>query len=148
MFEIVEPVEFWYWWVLAIAFVVIEIFASGFFFLWLGAAAVIVGFVLLLLPSTSIEAQLLIFAVLSVASVVVWIVYRRRRPEESDQPALNRRGIAYIGRTLTLDAPIDNGVGWVRVDDSRWKVVGEDMPAGTRVIVIDAEGSVLKVERA
>jgi membrane protein implicated in regulation of membrane protease activity len=148
MLEALQPIEFWHWWVFAIALVVIEIFASGFFFLWLGVAAAVVGFILLLLPETTLQAQLLIFAVISVVSVVAWQVFRRRHPALSDHPQLNRRGEAYVGRVLTLDAPIENGVGWVRVDDSRWKVVGEDMAQGTRVRVTDADGPVLKVERA
>ena len=105
MLEALQPVEFWYWWVFAIALVVIEIFASGFVFLWLGVAAVVVGFVLLLLPGTSLEAQFLVFAVISVVSVAGWQAYRRSRPEVSDHPSLNRRGEAYIGRVLTLDDP-------------------------------------------
>lgn len=148
MLEALQPIEFWHWWVFAIALVVIEIFASGFFFLWLGVAAAAVGFILLLLPETTLQAQLLIFAVISVVSVVAWQVFRRRHPVFTDHPQLNRRGEAYVGRVLTLDAPIENGVGWVRVDDSRWKVVGEDMAEGTTVRVTDADGAVLKVERA
>ena len=63
----------------------------------------------------------------------------------TDQPALNRRGEQYIGRTLTLDEPIVNGQGKIRVDDTTWKVEGDDMPAGTRVTVIGVDSVVLKV---
>ena len=34
-----ETIEFWYWWVAAIAFVVIEIFAPGTVALWMGVSA-------------------------------------------------------------------------------------------------------------
>jgi hypothetical protein len=39
---------------------------------------------------------------------------------ESDQPKLNRRGEQYVGRTFTLEEPIVNGHGKIRVDDSTW----------------------------
>ena len=48
----------------------------------------------------------------------------------------------------TLDQAIENGVGYVRLDDSRWKVSGPDLPKGTKVRVTGADGTVLEVEEA
>ncbi len=42
-----ETIEFWYWWVAAIVFVVIEIFAPGTVALWMGVSAGVVGLLLL-----------------------------------------------------------------------------------------------------
>ena len=70
----------------------------------------------------------------------------RKYPEETDQPNLNRRGEQYIGRSFTLETAIDNGVGRVRVGDSLWRAVGDDMPAGSRVKVVGVDGASLKVE--
>ena len=69
-----------------------------------------------------------------------------RHPTETDQPRLNRRGEQYIGRTFTLDEPIVNGLGKIRVDDSTWKIEGGDCAAGTRITVVGVDGVVLKVE--
>ena len=52
------------------------------------------------------------------------------------------------GRTFTLSAPILNGVGKLRVDDSQWRIAGPDLPEGSRVRVVRAEGATLRVERA
>jgi len=49
---------------------------------------------------------------------------------------------------FTLDAPIINGIGKIRVDDSTWKIEGADCPAGTRIRVAGIENTVLKVEAA
>ena len=143
-----DDIEFWHWWVLGIVFVVAEVFAPGFILLWLGVAAAIVGFAILLLPDLDWRSQLLIFAVLSVVSVLAWRAYQRRNPTTSDHPSLNRRGEQLIGRRFTLDEPIVNGSGMARIDDTRWKVEGEDLPAGSTVQVIGVEGTVLKVERS
>jgi inner membrane protein len=49
---------------------------------------------------------------------------------------------------FTLDAPIVAGCGRIRVDDSSWRVVGPDTPAGERVRVVRIEGTTLVVEAA
>ena len=144
----IEQVEFWHWWVAAIVFIVIEVFAPGAIALWMGVSAALVGLLLLAAPDTAWEYQLLVFAVLSVASVVAWRFYLSRRPIETDQPALNRRGEQYVGRVFTLDEAIVNGTGKINVDDTTWKVEGEDLPQGARVRVAGVDGTVLTVEPA
>ena len=146
--EYLEQAEFWHWWVAAIVFVVIEAFAPGTMFLWMGVAAGIVGLVVLVLPEINWQFQLLIFAACAVVSAVGWRAYQRRHPTETDHPALNRRGERYVGRTFTLEEPVVNGQGKIRVDDSTWKIEGEDLPAGSKVQVVGVEGTVLKVEPA
>jgi membrane protein implicated in regulation of membrane protease activity len=49
---------------------------------------------------------------------------------------------------FTLEEPIVNGRGKIHVDDSTWRVEGEDCPKGARVRVTDAEGVILKVSRS
>lgn len=141
-------IEFWYWWVAAAAFLVIEILLPGVFFLWLGFAAGIVGIVALVIPNMTWPYQVVIFAVLSVGAVLFARVYLKKRPVESDQPTLNRRGEQYVGRVVTLSDPIENGRGRATIGDSAWSVEGDDMPAGAKVKVVGVEGIVLKVEAA
>ena len=143
-----EDAEFWHWWVLAIVLLVIESFAPGALFLWMGVAAGLVGFVLLIVPDFAWQYQLLVFAVTAVASAVGWRLYQHHNPTKSDEPTLNRRGSQYIGRTFTLAEPIVNGQGKIRVDDTTWKIEGHDLPAGAKVTVTSVEGTVLKVEGA
>src|SRR3546814_9689932 len=66
-----EQIEFWNWWVIAVFLIGLEVFAPGAVFLWMGIAAGIVGFVLLAFPETSWQFQLLIFAAISVVSILV-----------------------------------------------------------------------------
>jgi membrane protein implicated in regulation of membrane protease activity len=141
-----SPVTYWHWWVLGIAFVVLEIFSPGVFLLWLGIAAGAVGLVMLALPELAWTWQMLLFALLSLASIALGRAYFRRHPIASDQPNLNRRGQQYVGRVFTLDAPMVNGVGKIRVDDSTWKIHGADRPAGARIRVVGVDGVILQVE--
>jgi len=137
---------FWHWLVLAVVLVVVEVLAPGTFFLWMGISAAVVGLVTWMVPTLAWEWQALAFAVLSVLSVVLVRRYLKARPIETDQPLLNRRGHQYVGRTFTLDDPVVNGVGKIRVDDSTWKVEGGDCPAGSRVEVTGVDGVVLRIE--
>ncbi len=138
---------YWHWWVLGLLLLVAEMLSpTGFFLLWIGAAAILVGGLSWAVPTLGWEVQVVMFGVLSVASFFVW---RRLRPAmtASDQPALNRRGQSYVGRTFTVTAPIVNGVGTLHVDDSQWRISGPDVAAGTQVRVIAADGATLRVER-
>lgn len=141
-----EDVTFWHWWVLAIGLVILEVLAPGAFFLWLGVAAGVVGVLLLIIPSVSWEWQLLLFSVISVASIVIWRNHLKEHPTETDQPRLNRRGEQYIDRVFTLDEAIENGSGKIRVDDTTWKITGNDCEAGSKVKVTGVNGVVLTVE--
>ena len=82
----------------------------------------------------------------SLVSIAGWRLWRRRHPEASDQPALNRRAEQYLGRVFVLEEPIENGFGKVRVGDSLWRVKGGDAAAGTRARVTGTDGFVLVVE--
>jgi membrane protein implicated in regulation of membrane protease activity len=138
--------DFWHWWVLAAALLTLEVILPTFFFIWLGAAAFVTGIVLWLMPSLSWEAQLVIFSALSVASVIASRIYYDKKPIQTDEPLLNRRSERYVGRVITLKAPIVDGTGKIQVDDSTWKVVGEDCPAGTKVRVTSADNVLLYVD--
>jgi membrane protein implicated in regulation of membrane protease activity len=140
-------INYWHWWVLAVVFVVLEIFSPAAFFLWMGVAAGAVGLVLLALPGLDWEWQMLLFAVFSLVSILVFRRYLQFHPIASDQPLLNRRGQQYVGRTFTLAMPIVNGYGKIRVDDSSWKVSGPDCPSGAQVRVTGVDGVVLRVEQ-
>jgi len=137
----------WHWWVLAVALIVLEVFAPGAVFIWMGAAAAVVGVILLIAPDIGWEYQFMVFSILSVVSIATWKVYQRKHPTETDRPTLNRRGEQYVGRTFTLDVPIVNGLGKIRVDDSTWKIEGADCSVGTQVKVTGVEGTVLMVEK-
>lgn len=138
---------FWYWWVLALILLVVEILAPGFFFLWMSASGFITGAMVWLIPSVSMNVQIFVFSVLSVITITAWRFYGKNHPIETDQPLLNKRGAQYIGRVFNLYEAIENGQGKIKVDDSIWKVHGEDCDINTRVKVIASRGTVFDVEK-
>ncbi|NCO02769.1 MAG: NfeD family protein [Alphaproteobacteria bacterium] len=148
--ELFNDMVFWHWFVIAIVLITIEIFTGSMFVFFVAVAAAIVGVMAWVAPDMPWTAEFIIWSVLSLASVIGWHYYRKAHPpEDTDQPSLNRRGSQYVGRVFTLDEPIVNGVGKIKVDDSTWKVVSEsDMKKGDKVKVSALDGVVLKVEKA
>ena len=145
--ELLHTFTFWHWLILGVLLIVLEIFAPGVVFLWVGAAAIITGGITWAFPDMAVQWQVIIFAILAVASVLSGRKWLKVHPVQTDHPMLNRRGEQYVGRHFTLSDAIDSGFGKIKVDDSIWKVSGEDMPAGTSVEVTGVDGTVLKVKR-
>jgi membrane protein implicated in regulation of membrane protease activity len=140
---------FWYWWALAAVLLVFEMMLPGIVFLFLSIGALASGALLLIVSDLSLELQLVVFAIVAVASAVLLRPALRRlqggRPIDAN---LNARGDSLVGRTIVLDTPILGGQGRVKLGDGSWTVTGPDMAAGSRVRVAAISGNELRVEPA
>ena len=143
-----DGILFWHWLSLGAVLVAVEVLAPGIYFLWLGIAALLVGGVSWVWPELHWQYQVLLFALFCIADVVLSRRWMRSHPDLTDQPHLNRRGEQYVGRMLTLDRPIVDGVGRIRLGDTMWRVTGPDLAAGARIRVVGVDGSTLRVEAA
>ncbi|MGD9744025.1 MAG: NfeD family protein [Dongiaceae bacterium] len=148
MTGLLENLQFWHWWVLGVALLALEVAAPGTFFLWLAIAAGVTGVAALAFPAMGWPLELVMFAVLAVASVLGGRAFVKRHPIQSDDNTLNRRGEQHVGRIYALAEAIRNGRGTLKVGDSVWRVEGPDLPAGARVRVTAISGAVLTVEPA
>lgn len=143
LLDAVEPA--WAWIVAGLALAGLELVAPGAFLIWLGLAAVATGLLVGLWPLPW-QAQWLVYALLAAAAVALGWRFGRARPDPDDATALNRRGHALVGQVFVLEAAIADGHGRVRVGDSSWRVVGPDLPAGSRVRAVRLDGTSLVVE--
>lgn len=136
----------WAWIILGVVLIGVELLAPGSFFLWLGLAAIVTGMLDALL-GLSWQAAALLFALLSVGAVILgrYVTRSKTQPEMEAAP-LNQRGQSLVGRVFTLETPIKDGEGRIRVDDSSWRVTGADRFAGAKVRVVRVEGSTLVVD--
>jgi membrane protein implicated in regulation of membrane protease activity len=149
--ELISGLGLWSWWILGLVLLAAELAAPGVFLIWIGLAAVVIGALSLLFWEAAFwswQLQLLLFAVLSIAFALAGRRFYAGRNQISDEPMLNRRGESLVGRTATLQEPITEGRGRIRLDDTWWPVMGPDLPAGTRVKVVVATGRDLTVEAA
>ena len=143
-----EGLDFWAWWILAVLLFVLELAAPGIVFLWMALAAALTGVVAWILPDLGWQLAFVIFALLSVVSVVIGRKIWRPSNVETEDPTLNKRADQYIGKTFTLDTALENGRGRLHVGDGSWMAKGPDLPAGAKVRVTAVDGSILEVEAA
>ncbi|HET7125797.1 MAG TPA: NfeD family protein [Lysobacter sp.] len=136
------------WAAVALLLFAAEAMAPGAFMLWLGLAAAVVFVVVLLFSGIPVLAQVALFVVLSFVSIQVYLRWFRNREKPSDQPTLNRRAAALVGRVVPLERGIVDGRGRVQIADAFWEVAGPELPAGTNVRVTGADGMTLTVEAA
>lgn len=136
------------WGAVALLLFAAEAMAPGAFMLWLGFAAVAVFLAVLLVPGIPLLAQVAAFVVLGFVSIQIYRTWFRSRERQSDQPALNRRTAALVGRVVTLERGIVQGRGRVQIADAYWDVTGPELPPGTPVRITGAEGMTLVVEPA
>lgn len=132
------------WLAIGVLLLILEIFGAGGYLLCIGSAAVLMGGLSFLLPLPWML-QYLLFAVLSVATGVLWWKRQHREVRETPDSGLNQRGRELLGREFELIEPIVDGRGRIRAGDSIWLVSGPELPAGSSVRVIGQEGTVLKV---
>ena len=137
----------WIWWLIGLALLGVEVLAPGYFFLWFGVAALVIGAGALVVDWPW-QTEVVGFAVLSVVAAVLGRRLTSYADTASDDPFLNARAERLAGRTFTLHEPIVEGIGRMRVDDTVWRVTGPDLAAGARVRVVGADGATLRVEPA
>ena len=136
------------WAALTLLLFAAEAMAPGAFMLWLGFAAAAVFLGVLVIPGIPLLVQVGAFIVLSFVSIQVYRRWFRGREPQSDRPALNRRTAALVGQVVPLHDAIVAGRGRVQIADAYWTVLGPDMPAGTLVRIIGADGMDLQVNPA
>ncbi len=138
--------EPWTWLILGLILIGLETVAPGIFLIWLGIAALLTG-LLDYWFDLSWQAAFIAFAALSLLSVLAGRALTS--PNRADGGhTLNRRAESLVGRRFVLDQPIASGEGRIRVDDTVWRVIGPNLPAGAEVTVSRLEGATLVVVEA
>jgi hypothetical protein len=136
----------WNWLIVGLVLLALELLTPGMFLVWLGLAAFLVGLIGFVVD-WSWQSQILAFALFSAAAVPIWRRMARGGKRDEGADFLNQRALALVGRVFTLEKPIADGHGAIRVDDTVWRVSGPDCSAGSRVKVVRADGVSLIVEK-
>lgn len=138
----------WYWLSFGLVLIAGEALGAAGFLLGAAVAALLVGGVVLLVPTMDWHEQVSGFALLSVFFTVVYWKRFRRFNEQTDKPQLNQRLHQMVGTTHVLDSDVEEGVGRLKAGDTLWKVHCKQtrLPAGSRVRVVGVKGTHLVVE--
>ena len=135
----------WNWFILAGILGVLEMIAPGYFLIWYGLAALVVGG-LALAMDLSWQMQLIMYAVIGMGLLIASLRFVGSRTGKSDSPMLNKRGKSHIGKVYELIDATNNGRGSVKVGDSIWSVKLEDganLGKGEGVLITDVSGTKL-----
>ncbi len=143
---IFDNLLYWHWWLFAITLIILEVFSAGAFFIWMGVAATLTGFILLLMPEISWEIQFILFAISSILAILIGRSLFNRKENTTEDPTLSGQENSLIGKTFAVEQAITNGSGRVKVGESTWKANGPDCKAGSSVKVIAVDGAELIVE--
>lgn len=144
---------YWHWIVFGISLMLLEIFLGSFFILWFGAAAIVVGLLMVPLPAMSVIAQVLIWAISSTAFAFAW--FKLIKPLNTDKTKAGLSKEALLGEIgQVLRVPNGEQRGKVRfpapvLGSDEWLIISqEDLDIGDRVSVIDLSGNALIVKKA
>src|SRR5215831_15745460 len=125
MWSLVLSLGYWDWFILAAVLLLLELLAPGTFMLWLGLSAFLVGSISLVLDWSggdwSWQYQFAAFAAFALAAIPLWRRVGARARTPTDQPFLNRRADAFVGRVFTLEKPIVGGNGTIGIGDTVWR---------------------------
>lgn len=142
-FDAVRDLGGWAWLIFGVILLGLEALLPGFFLVWFGVAAAIVGVTVLVLD-IGWAWQLLMFGGLS--ALVLLGAGRLLGRGDGDSGRFTDRASQIIGEQYLLHHPIENGRGVLLVGDSQWSVRGPDCPRGVTVRVVGAKGTYLLVE--
>ncbi len=145
-------IEYWHWIVFGIVLMLSEIFIGSFFIFWFGAAAVVVGLLILPIPDMSPTAQLIIWAVSSASFALAWFKLIKPLNVDKTKAGLSKEAlVGEIGQVLQI--PSGDKRGKVRfpapvLGSDEWLIISHDtVSIGDRVSVIDLSGNALIVEK-
>ena len=143
---------YWHWIFLGIALMLIELFFGSFFILWFGAAAVVIGGLLFLVPGLPYAGQILLWGALSCGLALAWFKYLKPLSIDKTKAGLSRESI--VGEiALVLAPPNGEKRGTLRfsvpiLGTDEWLFISQDVLAiGDRVRVIDVSGNTLIVNK-
>lgn len=136
------------WLALAVLLGGAELLVPGVFLIFLAIAAGIVAAATFVLPELPLAAQLGVFGMWSVVTVLIGRRWYQDYPVETSDPLLNDRARRLIGETVVVADAIVSGRGRVRIGDGEWPAQGPDAPTGTRMRIVSVTSGIVVVEPA
>ncbi|PHM40085.1 membrane protein [Xenorhabdus mauleonii] len=146
MIEQIAAQPVWFWLCFGGLLLIAELLGTGGYLLWTGTAAVVVALLTWIFPNMAWELQGVLFAVLTLVSVIAWRSWLRRRPQKASDKTLNQKDHQLIGIRTHLITDTENGYGRVKLADGSWRVhCNQELPANTEVEIIAVDGITLQV---
>lgn len=145
-------IEWWYWILAGFCLIGLELVVPSFTIIWFGLGALLVGILVVLVPSLADWVQMLLWVAASIIFTVLWFKYFKPRGDRT-HAGLSKEGI--VGETgLIIRGTADSfSKGTVRFRISilgadEWTCFADEvLKVGDSVQVVDIEGQFLKVRK-
>lgn len=141
----------WIWLIIGALLILSEFFMTGLVAIFFGVGALLVGLLVAFGLLAGLAEQILVFAVLSVATLLfarerIKIWFRGKVSERWDG---DRNLIESRGQRVTVTRDFVDGIGQVRLSGADWKAesIDGDHEQGTTVWVVGNQGITLTVSR-
>lgn len=137
--------EYWFWIIIGIGFLALEIFVStGFYLFIIGAAAIGVGLLAAVGVATSWIAQSAVFCVLA---VILWVLFADRLQKLLRSGEKEYQGV--VGQTVKVTENIPPGhKGAGELWGAPWRlenISDASISADTECVVVSSDGIILQV---
>lgn len=143
---------YWYWLVFGMLLVMVEIALPSFTALWFGLGALLVGVILLIVPSMATVWQVFIWTVSSAFFTLVWFKWLKPKSIDQTKAGLSREAI--VGESgQVISEPHEGKRGILRftlpiLGSEEWSFIcSQPVMVGDRVTVVDISGNTLVVEK-
>lgn len=140
-------ITYWYWISFGLFMIFSEVVTPGFYFLWIGLAAILSGILSYLFPGLDFVVVGSFFAIVSVVLCYIGKISLYKKISSDNPSTLNNRGAQYVGQTVVVFEDIKNGVGKVKVGDGVWLAKSDtDKAKGDSVKIVGVDGIQFIVE--
>lgn len=144
-------IAWWYWVVLGVVLVLLELAIPAFFVIWFGLGALIVGLTLAFAPAMPLPGQLMLWLLASVAFVVIWTKIFKARVHRTRVGLSEGQFAGEIGLATRPIMPFQKGqVRFQKpiLGSDVWEAISnEEIAVGVRIRVLDVEGNILRVAK-
>ena len=144
--------DFYLWFIVALAFFILEILTPGFVLMWFGAGALVSG-LLDVFGIHNLTVQILVFAITSIILVTLSrTIFKNIFMRASPGAGLNTTMDAVLGKVGVVTEKIDPdlSVGRVLIEGQDWAAITEDkstIDVNVKIHVIGFEGARLQVKK-
>lgn len=138
----------WHWLILGFGLLIVELLIPGVFFLWWGLSALVMAAVMYFIPTLSLTALSIAYAVLALVLSLCWWKYQYGKDrEDQSQTSLNQRDHAMLGCRGTVEEMSNNGIGRGHFGDTTWRIQGMALQIGDVIEVERVDGITLLVKK-
>ena len=142
---------YWYWLVLGMILMLLELAVPSFTIFWFGLGALVAGVLLLLVPGLNLTLQILVWIIASAAFVLFW--FKVMKPRMIDKTTSGIAREAVLGETaMVTRVPEGDRRGEIRfsvpmLGSDTWPFICDDEVAvGDRVAVREISGNTMLVK--